>query len=166
MTTRRWMIAVGMLAIVLGGIRETERLRRIRHEYLAVATEHLEAEKYFRNLAVRTRSTIVSGELSSGDSTKPLEIKSPVRRFDDRPLQVLVNEFMPADKSADVRFSDARARADALADRIRVLNETHKKKQVAHWQRQADYHAALGRKYSSAAARPWRAIEPDSRGPN
>jgi len=166
MTTRRWMIAVGMLAIVLGGIRETVRLRRIRNEYLAAAAEHLEAERYFRTLAQRTRSTMVSGGLTSGNSPTSLEIKSPVQKFDDRPLQMLSGEFMPAEESIDIRFQEARARADALADRIRALHDKRREEQVAQWQRQADHHAALGRKYSSAAARPWRAVERDPREPN
>jgi hypothetical protein len=51
MTTRRWMIAVAALSLTLGGYREATRLKRVRDEFLARATEHVAAETYYRRLA-------------------------------------------------------------------------------------------------------------------
>ena len=45
-----------------------------------------------------------------------------------------------------VRFDER----DALAEQLR-----------ASWQRRADYHAAMRRKYERAAMYPWLAVEPD-----
>jgi hypothetical protein len=55
---------------------------------------------------------------------------------------------------------------DHLYPFLMPVSDTRSLRQAeAEYARRADYHAALGRKYREAAARPWTSVEPDPPSP-
>ncbi len=48
-----------------------------------------------------------------------------------------------------------------MAVKRRTILVNHLQEQLDYHQRQAEYHAALGRKYAAAAAHPWLSVAPD-----
>ena len=60
------------------------------------------------------------------------------------------------------RFKEAQSRVVAMAARGRMIMYNNALSQLEYHQRQAEYHAALGRKYAAAAARPWLPVAADS----
>ena len=166
MTTRRWMISVAALAVTLGGHREATRLKRYRDEYLARAASHVAAETYYRRLVSSSESSVLNKrvaaqELAVQESTsldqRGIALDGTVERW----FVLAQGDSTRAEEEAHDRFREAQARADAMVERARMMVANNLKRQLEHYQRQAEYHAALGRKYATAAARPWFAIAPD-----
>lgn len=148
MSTRRWMVAVALISIGLGGYLEGRRLKRRHDEYLTRAGWHTALAESLR------RPRWLSARLArydhpESDSPEPLE------------QCTLDSETEPARSDVDERFEQARARAVATADfRRRFVIDSYRKR-AEYDQRQAEYHAALGRKYAAAASQPWLPVGPD-----
>jgi len=60
------------------------------------------------------------------------------------------------------RFREAQARAGATALMGRSIANAYLHRQTGYHQWQAEYHAALKRKYAAAAAYSWLAVAPDA----
>ena len=56
MTTRRWMVAVAVLGLLLGVVVEGRRLKQRRDYYLQEANDQARSENYFRSEASRVAS--------------------------------------------------------------------------------------------------------------
>ena len=166
MSTRRWMIAVAALSLTLGGYREATRLKRVRDEFLSKATAHLAAETHYRRLA-SSSETFVLGRKTAVREVAAQELVSDAER--DTTLDKAVERwFGPSESHSDKteeddhhRFKEAQSRVEATAAKGRMIMDNYAMRQVESHQRQAEYHAALGRKYAAAAARPWLPVAAD-----
>jgi hypothetical protein len=159
MTTRRWMIAVAILATALGGYLNVVRLIRQRDESLRTARSHAAA-------ATRSRSLAARSEASAARIRKRARDAEPARQ-DDRIFRWTIDRMLgrasaePAFPEESQAFAESQAIARAMAARSRAIQANHLLRDADHHRRMADYHAALERKYAAAAARPWAPIPPD-----
>jgi tetratricopeptide (TPR) repeat protein len=154
-TVRRIMAVVAVLALVLGVSVEAIRLKRQRDKFRSLAAQYGQLEARSRRLEQRSIETAQIGD-SGGELAKKL------------------NEIMSQSVSPRRGGQDAREMRRRRAEFTEQLKHTEQLKDVAakvraqaamHHKR-AEYHAALRRKYSAAAARPWRSIEPDGPPPD
>jgi hypothetical protein len=151
MTTRRWMIVVAVVALSLGAYVCVARLKRQRDRYLAKATWHsgMEAES-LRFMAKRLGRPVREPKSeTSDDPVTPIDPDSGL-------LTEGSNRHQLDDYQAD---QEVRERATAAARR-RILEELWQR-DLEHRRKQAEYHAALARKYRDAARYPWLTVEPD-----
>ena len=79
----------------------------------------------------------------------------------ERWVGLLEGHSTEAEEDDRIRFREAQTRAGAIAARGRLIMENYFRRQVEYYQRRADYHAALGRKYVAAAARPCLPVAAD-----
>jgi hypothetical protein len=166
MTTRRWMIAVAALSLTLGGYREATRLKRVRDEFLARATEHVAAETYYRRLVSSSETSdlgrkmavreIATQELVS-DAERYITLDNAVERW----IGLSEGHSDRTEEDDHHRFREAQSRVAATAARGRMMMDNYLRSQVEYHRRQAAYHAALGRKYAAAADRPWFPVSSD-----
>jgi hypothetical protein len=154
MTVRRWMLAVAIVAVVVS----VWRLCWSRHRRfsLRAAIEMKEATRLTRLAApAKARAAPEPRSLANRDAAseegEALElaihlIQSPAfaKGLAARMLQSLAERGMAPRR--DIAIEEARARLH-----MRLASK---------YQRRAEYHAILGRKYQAAAARPWLSVEP------
>jgi hypothetical protein len=166
MTTRRWMIVVAALSLTLGGYREATRLKRVRDEFLARATEHGAAETYYSRLASSSESSVLARKMAVRDVAAQ-ELVSDAERYttlDNAEVRWFGLSEGHSDKTEEDdhrRFREAQSRVGATAARGRMIMDNYLRSQVEYHRRQAAYHAALGRKYAAAADRPWFPVSSD-----
>jgi hypothetical protein len=159
MTTRRWMIAVAVVALSFVARRYGIGLKHERARRLAQAKWHAKAEADYRRQI--TRST-ARGALPERADQGPTGVPGTSAVLDS----VIEREFgLPAARSipvnGDDRFRAAQARSSALEASRRKLIDELGRKQTVYGRKLADYHAGLARKYLAAAARPWLSVAPD-----
>jgi tetratricopeptide (TPR) repeat protein len=148
-TVRRIMAVVAILALVLGVSVESIRLKRQCDKFRSLAAGHGQQETFYRQME-QSVIELAQIEESSGERTK--ELNESMSHF--------VSPRLGGQKVQEMRrrwaeFSEQQ-KNEAAKDRARA----------AMHHDSADYHAALKRKYSAAAARPWRSIEPDGPPPD
>ena len=85
MTTRRWMIAVATLAVILGGYREANRLKRSREEFLLKAARHAAEETDYRRRISSAESAVLREktairELAAGAMTSSAKERNRARK--------------------------------------------------------------------------------------
>jgi hypothetical protein len=166
MTTRRWMIAVGALSLTLGVYREATRLKRYRDELLARTARHVEAETYYRRLVSSSESSVLVRKMAVQDvaaqeSVSDAERYTTLDNALDRWIALSEGRSDKTEEDDQRRFREAQSRVVATAARGRMIMDNYRRSQVEYHQRLAEYHAALGRKYAAAAARPWFPVSSD-----
>jgi hypothetical protein len=165
MTTRRWMIVATAIAIALGGIREAGRLKQKRDTCLMQAAWHAEAEAYHRRLSVRppTRTDRrIEADQEPAPSPAPIvEVAEVIEQEFGLPPERSKRAERHEQSDGQDRFKEAEARQYALSDKRSKLEDAYRRQQSENHARQAEYHAALARKYRGAASRLWLEIEPD-----
>ena len=141
MTTRRWLIAVAVVALSFGGHRLRVGLMREHDSRLAKAAWHAKAEVDYRRLIAAI--------------TGP-----PARRRRANPVPTSA-ALMGAELDRAIRrqFDPPPARS-VMADMLKSRAEFSPSR-LAYHRRRADYHAELAQKYTRAASRPWLPVEPD-----
>jgi tetratricopeptide (TPR) repeat protein len=148
-SVRRMMGVVAVLALVLGVSVESIRLKRQRDKFRILAAEHGQQEAVYRLMEQSAIEMAQIGEFS-GEQTKEL------------------NESMSHSVSPRLggqRVQEIRRRWAEYTEQQK--DEAAKERaQAAMHHESAEYHAALKRKYSVAAARPWRSIEADGPPPD
>ena len=160
MTTRRWMAAVAVVALSLGGSLYAIRLKHRRDRYLALAMVHssLEAQA-LRSLA--SAPARFDGWEHGPSSMPGGEVAEAIDRVSGQAAGGSDEQMRNVSYRED---QEARERAIAPARR-RLLVES-RRREGERLRKQSDYHAALARKYRYAASRPWITIEPDPPEPN
>jgi hypothetical protein len=141
MTTRRWMVAVAVVALSFGGYRQVIRLRRERHSRLARARWHAGAEADYRRLIAAITGRPARRRRADQVPTSPALTAAELDRAFRRQFA------LPAERSV-------------VADMLKARAEYSPSRLPLH-RRRADYHAELARKYTWAASRPWLPVEPD-----
>lgn len=134
MTTRRWMIAVIAVAILLALVTEHGRLSHISEHYAAQGRMH----RTRKQAAERNRGLFEAAIPRRMQEAAWLEeaLKGPL--FNERDGEL------------------ARERASKASEYVRAWRE--RERQFAA---EARYHEALEAKYAQAARRPWFAVAPD-----
>jgi hypothetical protein len=75
MTTRRWMIAVVVVAVLFGGIVELPRLWTVRQQYLGIAEKYGYWEKKLNSaVGLRQEITYYSVKLPRGREQSPVRL--------------------------------------------------------------------------------------------
>jgi hypothetical protein len=160
MTTRRWMAAVAIVALSLGGSHYAIRLKHRRDRYLAQAMVHSSLE------AQALRS------LASAPARFALREPGPTSMPGDEVAGAIDRVSGLAAGGSDEHLGhvsyreDQEARERAIAPARRRILVENQRKEGERLRKQSDYHAALARKYRYAASRPWITIEPDPPEPN
>jgi hypothetical protein len=145
MTIWRWMIAVAVVALSVGGYRQVIRLRRERDSRLATARWHAGVEGDYRRLIAKI----------SGRPPRP-------RRAIQEPISP---ELMRAELDRAIRRQfDLLPPPSEVAHALKA-RAYFSPSQLSRHRRWADYHAELARKYTWAARHPWLPIEPDPLAP-
>ena len=155
MTTRRWMIAVAIVALSLGASRYAAMLKRQRDSYLARATWHSSMEAD----ALR----MLGGPFNRPEPA-PAPITGGERITAIRLLGGLRTEELNRDQDDHYRVDQQEREYAIAASRRRILAE-FRGKDLGYYRKQADYHAALTEKYRNAARFPWLRVEPDPPAP-
>ncbi len=140
-TVRRIMVAVAVLALILGGSLEAIRLKRYRDECLTRAATHAESERYSRGMEHMAREMAETAE-----SFLAILQRWTVSRGSFLRMTTIIREAER--KRAELAEQQKRSAADERG-------------QEARYAEYAAYHEALKRKYLRAAARPWQSVEPD-----
>jgi hypothetical protein len=158
MTTRRWMIAVAVVALSFWGWRYGGALKRERDRHLALATWHAMAEAdYHRRIA--TAPTRAAQRARANEAPPPSPTSTKLG------LAIERHFGLPAERSTESeggnRFREAQARYYASADSRRKLVDEYERRQSERFRKLADHHAELVRKYLAAAGCPWLPVEPD-----
>jgi hypothetical protein len=171
MTTQRWMIAVAALSLTLGGYREATRLKRVRDEFLARATEHVAAETYYRRLASSSETSDLGRKMEvrkngTQELVSDAEGHTTLDNALDRWYGLLEGRSDKKEEDDHHSFREAQSRVVATAARGRIIMDNYLRSQAEYHQRRAEYHAALGRKYAAAADRPWLPVSSDPPRPN
>jgi hypothetical protein len=161
MTTRRWMIVVAALAFTLGSYRLAARLKRDRDEFLTQAANHVEAEIYYRRLVSRSGSSVSRKQVTAGESMPNTGSSTAIDTTGERWNSLIEFDSTKQEQHAHERFKEAQARSEAIMDTRNALTADFRARQLELRRRLAEYHAALARKYSAAANRPWFSIAPD-----
>jgi hypothetical protein len=137
MTTRRWMIfvvVVGLLmGVIVGGVRLRHHrpdvaIRAIHHAMRKIECERLKVNAEQMVMFKSLRKKILGSERSPGSPDSPALDKAAM----DKP------------KAAKLHWPD----------------------EVTRMERAIAYHAAMQRKYEDAAQRPWLPVAPDPPAPN
>jgi hypothetical protein len=132
MTTRRWIMVVVavalVMAVIVGGLRLRQRrealaIRAIGHAMRKAECEHLKHNSKQMLILTDLRNNILSQERSLGSDDPPRPDKGLTHRA----------------KAAKLDWHEEAVRMD----------------------RAIAYHAAMQRKYEDAAQRPWLPVEPD-----
>jgi hypothetical protein len=153
MTTRRWMVAVAIVALGFGGSIGAVRMKRLRDSYFALAMHHASLARALKAQA-----------------------SAPARlaRLEPDPESMTTGEIAGATDSMSAfatdrwdRYAEStryreyqQARERAIADARRIVTENWRRV-LERLRKRVDYHAALARKYRRAASYPWLPIEPD-----
>jgi hypothetical protein len=155
MTTRRWMVAVAVVALSLGGSLYTVRLKRKRDRCLARAAWHstMEADA-LRSLAR------VAGLFARPEPVPAPKTDDELAWAIDRVLGLPIRGWGPSEEDHGLREEQEAKEHAMAASRSRVVAEFRRRESV-RLRKQVDYHAVLARKYQGAASRPWLAVPPD-----
>src|SRR4051794_32176594 len=111
MSTRRWMVAVALVSMALGGYLEARRIKQRHDMYLARAERHASLAESFRRsrgLAARLARYDVHAQSPEGD-----EGSNPVGYLEHWTGE---SGAIHGRSEADERFEQARARAVATAE--------------------------------------------------
>ena len=134
MTTRRWMIAIAMGALLLAGEIAIKR----RAEYLRLAGLHAHEEACCRLGLIECVRYIEEGERLG----ERMSIHADPATLALEPLH---------------RLLDSKSDYEAYE---RVMNLPFRRSALDNWITRIAYHVALRRKYEVASKRPWLSVEP------
>jgi hypothetical protein len=154
MTTRRWLIAVAIAAVIIATTREAWQRRSAR---LALVAMHAAKERQaILRLRILMRPPPPPAPLSSlATVTLPPMNLLPVLPTNERQQRAMMAEEWSGNPVWRGRFPRAPSRVNPAEVR-RLLDGP-----VNQAQSEANYHAAMRRKYEEAASRPWRSVAPD-----
>jgi hypothetical protein len=155
MTTRRWMIAVAVVALSLGGSLYAVRLKRKSDSCLARATWHstMEAE------ALRSLARLPAQSIHADPEPAPMT-NNELDWAIDRVLGIPIERRTPSEGNDRIREYQQAMRQATAPSRRRVVAE-YLRRESERLRKQVKRHAALARKYRRAASHPWLPVEPD-----
>jgi Tfp pilus assembly protein PilF len=143
------MLAVALIAIVLGVGIEAVRLKRLRDQFEARANVHAQLELFYRNAEKSKRESAVQSEADRAATLSLLDMS-----LQERPSL--------GKRSGEINKLRVEAR-----DRLKAQTESEKleaaeaQDQAAKFAYYAAYHDVLKQKYLRASELPWRSVEPD-----
>jgi hypothetical protein len=142
------MVAIAVLAIVLGCTIEAIRAKRRRDVFLNMARAHAQDEQFNLAMVRSARQQVVRGE----SALKWLEFFS----LHPGKAEVLASPYSdPALRQSFEAFS-----WEGEIERVRGNAAWHRDRAAKHAE-MAAYHSTLKRKYRRAAAGPWWSVESD-----
>jgi hypothetical protein len=160
MTTRRWMIAVAVLALSFGGHRYAVALRQKRDDYLARAAQHSRLEIQGRRWMTMAMTRLARPERPEPAPPPPTMTSDEIRAAIDHVVGLPAER--PNSSDGDDRFWQAHARMLARNKAMHEWRNAPPGEQELEYQReQVNYHAAMARKYRRAALYPWLPVAPD-----
>jgi hypothetical protein len=139
-TIGRMMIAVAVIATVLGAGIEGMRLKRFRDQYLHRAKIHAYLEQ-----------SLLGTEAIAGKAAAATE------RLTAEGLELVEKRARGAQSAVDPAFNQTSIELYKWEQRI----ASEYREIAARYAKLAAHHSALKKKYRRAADRPWSSVEPD-----
>jgi hypothetical protein len=145
MTTRRMMIAVAVVAVILGGIIGMTELDRRADLFRKEAEYHRRREQYLETQAAYLE--VLAGESWKAPGLLPA-LEQEGRESRGRAIAMELEASFGPPSRARLKPSASEARRDAIRG-------------ARAYRRASRYHARERERYERAAMDPWSSIEPD-----
>jgi hypothetical protein len=155
MTTRRWMLAV---AIVAAGVSAGRLCWTRHHRYLLRAAMETDEATWL------TRLSSFHKRLADPKPSSRAQEDMVTEEGEALELAIRLTQSPAFAKGLAARMLGSFAKWGMAPRRDIAIEEARARlhrRLASQYRRQAEYHALLGRKYKAAAACPWLPVEPD-----